>query len=101
MTSTSTIVLQQVTAEQDAALRDLSALDSARTITRPALMAFVDGRIVAAASLSDGRIVADPFAHTEAAVRLLRLRTTEIEGRRRIHPRRRVPGFSLRPRPAV
>jgi hypothetical protein len=101
MTSTSTIVLQQATAEQDAALREISQLDSARTVDRPALMAIVDGRLLAAASLRDGRIVADPFVETEAAVKLLRMRTAEIEGRRRTHPRRRVPRLSLRPRPAV
>ena len=101
MTSTSTIVLQHASEEQDAALREISQLDSARTVTRPALMAVVDGRLLAAASLRDGRVVADPFAETEEAVRLLRMRVTEIDGRRRTHPRRRVPGLSLRPRPAV
>jgi hypothetical protein len=101
MTSTSTILLEQATAEQAAALRELSQLDSARTVSRPALMAVVDGRLVAAVSLRDGRIVADPFAETEAAVKLLKLRTAEIDGRRRTHPRRRMPRLSLRPRPAV
>lgn len=101
MTSTSTIVLQQATDDQDAALREISQLDSARTVARPALMAVVDGRLLAAASLRDGRIVADPFAETEQAVKLLRMRLAEIDGRRRTHPRRRVPRLSLRPRPAV
>jgi hypothetical protein len=101
MTSTSTIVLQQATADQDAALREISQLDSARTVTRPALMAVVDGRLIAAASLRDGRIVADPFAETEAAVKLLQLRTAEINGRRRAHPRLRMPRLSLRPGPAL
>src|SRR4051794_1296218 len=103
MTSTSTIVLQQATAEQDAALREISQLDSARTVNRPALMAIVDGRLIAAASLRDGRIVADPFAETEAAVKLLRLRTAALRGGRRgrLGSRLRTPRLSLRPRAAV
>ncbi|MCW2993115.1 MAG: hypothetical protein JWQ18_610, partial [Conexibacter sp.] len=65
MTSTTdTIILQQATAAEDAALRELSQLDSARTVSRPALMAVVDGRLLAAASLHDGRIVANPFVET-------------------------------------
>lgn len=80
MTPTSTIVLTQAAAEHDAALREISQLDSARTVARPALMAVVDGRLLAAASLHDGRIVADPFAETEDAVKLLRLRMAELGG---------------------
>jgi len=103
MTSTSTIVLQQATAEHDGALRTISQLDSARTVSRPALMAVVDGRLLAAASLHDGRIVADPFAETEEAVTLLRLRTAALRGGRRGRrgSRRRTPRLSLRPRAAV
>ena len=48
-------------------------------------MAVVDGRLLAAASLADGRIVADPFAETEQAVRLLRLRSAALAGDE--HPR--------------
>jgi hypothetical protein len=100
MTSTSTIVLQQAAPEHDAALREISQLDSARTVSRPALMAVVDGRLLAAASLHDGRIVADPFAETEEAVELLRLRAAELRGHGR---RRRAAGrrLSLRLRPAI
>jgi hypothetical protein len=103
MTSTSTIVLHQAGAEHDAALRTLSQLDSARTVSRPALMAVVDGRLLAAASLRDGRIVADPFAPTEEAVTLLRLRTAALRGGRRGRggSRLRTPRLSLRPRAAV
>jgi hypothetical protein len=105
MTSTSTIVLQQATAEHDAALREISQLDSARTVARPALMAVVDGRLVAAASLHDGRVVADPFVASEEAVKLLRLRTAALRTGRRQRPgssrRRRTPRLPLRPRAAV
>src|SRR4051812_15810312 len=101
MTPTSIIVLTQATGEHDAALREISQLDSARTVTRPALMAVVDGRLIAAASLDDGRVVADPFVETAEAVRLLRARTADLRGARRPGRRRRVPRLSLRPRVAI
>jgi hypothetical protein len=99
MTSTSTIILQQATAHDDAALREVSQLDSARVIARPALMAIVDGRLVAAVSLDDGRIVADPFVATEEAVRLLRLRrhTLKAGARERRRSGRRALRLRLRP----
>jgi hypothetical protein len=98
MTSTSTIILQQATADDDAALRKISQLDSARRVARPALMAVVDGRVLAAASLPDGRIVADPFAETEQAVRLLRLRSAALRGdeRPRVRGGRRLPRLRMR-----
>jgi hypothetical protein len=103
MTSTSTIVLQHAAAEHDRALRDLSQLDSARAVTRPALMAVVDGSLVAAASLHDGRIVADPFSESAEAAAELR-----SDARRRTllprpgQSRRRGgrPRLALRPRVA-
>jgi hypothetical protein len=101
MTSTSTLLLQQATPADDAALRDLAQLDSARPLAGPAVLAVIDGRLVAAASVSDDRIIADPFADTTQAVRLLRLHLTEIGARRHGHPRRRAPRLSLRPRAAV
>ena len=106
MTSSATISLQTAAAQHEDALRELSQLDSARTVRRPALMAVVDGRLVAAISLHDNRVVADPFAATEDAVKLLRLRAAELRdgtgaGRRR--GQRRLPRLSrgLRPRIAA
>jgi hypothetical protein len=103
MTSTSTIILQQATAAEDAALRELSQLDSARTVSRPALMAVVDDRLLAAISLHDGRVVADPFAETEAAVALLRVRASALQTvpRSRSNGGRRGPRLALRPRAAI
>jgi hypothetical protein len=103
MTSTSTIILQQATAAEDAALRELSQLDSARTVSRPALMAVVDGKLLAAISLRDGRVVADPFVETEAAVALLRVRASALQAipRRRSGHGRRGPRLALRPRAAI
>lgn len=101
MTFTSTIILQQATAAEDTALRELSQLDSARTVSRPALMAVVDGKLIAAISLRDGRVVADPFAETEAPVALLRVRASALQTAPRSRGRRRGPRLALRPRAAV
>jgi len=103
MTSTSTIILQQATAADDSALRELSQLDSARTVSCPALMAVVDDRLLAAISLRDGRVVADPFAETEAAVALLRVRASALQTTPRSgsHGGWRGPRLALRPRAAV
>lgn len=101
MTPTSTILLQPATPSDAAALHDLAQLDSARPLADPALLAIVDGRLIAAASLTDGRLIADPFTDTTQATRLLRHHLTEISTRRHGHPRHRTPRFSLRPRAAV
>ena len=74
MTSTSTLSIRTATAADDDVLRNLAALDSARPVGRPALIAVVDGTPVAAASLGDGRVVADPFSPTADVVRVLRAR---------------------------
>jgi hypothetical protein len=72
MTSTATLSIRTATAADDAALTRLAALDSARPLVGPALVALVDGTAVAATSLADGRSVADPFAPTADVLRVLR-----------------------------
>jgi hypothetical protein len=57
------------------ALADVAALDSSRPLTGRTVVAEVDGRIVAAVSLHDGRVVADPFAPTADVVEMLRVHT--------------------------
>jgi hypothetical protein len=74
MTNSSTIALRTAT-DRDATILDkLAALDSAPPLHAPAVVALVDGRPVAAASLSDARVVADPFMPTADVVELLQAR---------------------------
>ena len=95
----SIIAFRPATADDDRVLRDLSELDSAKPVERPAVLAAVDGQPVAAVSLSDGRIVADPFTRTEDVVRLLRSR---IAWQAAARSSRRRPVFPLpRLRPAA
>jgi hypothetical protein len=84
------------------ALAILAALDSARPLTGPTVVGEVDGRLVAAISLHDGRVVADPFAPTADVVEILRRHTAgarSAKGRPRrgrfgLVPRRVAPKFA-------
>jgi hypothetical protein len=73
------MVLRAGRPTDDAALRRLALLDSARPLRGQALVAEVSGRPVAALDLSDGRVVADPFEHTAEVVELLRTRAQNMK----------------------
>jgi hypothetical protein len=68
-------------------VRQLAALDDAPVLDGRVLLALIDGEAVAALSLRDGRVVANPFVRTREAVALLRLRAGHLSGaskRRRV-----------------
>jgi hypothetical protein len=69
-------------------IRRLAALDDAPELDGQVLLGLVDGDPVAAVSLSDGRVVADPFVGTGEVVTLLRVRAKHLSG---VPARRRVP----------
>jgi hypothetical protein len=93
MFDSSIIAFRSATSEDDRVLQDLSELDSARPVERPAVLAVVDGHPVAAVSLTDGRIVADPFTRTEDVVTMLRARVASLAAERA-----RKRGFRYVPR---
>lgn len=69
-------------------VRRLAILDEACALEGPVLLALVNGLAVAALSLDDGRLVADPFVATAEARSLLRLRAAQLadtRGWRRLH----------------
>jgi hypothetical protein len=70
-------------------VRRLAALDDARPLRGEVLLALVDGEAVAATSLSDGRVVANPFLRTADTVTLLSMRAAQLAGRPAA--RRRIP----------
>src|SRR4051812_50136786 len=74
MSNSSTIALRTATDRDAGILERLAALDSAPPLHAPAVVALVDGRPVAAASLSDASVVADPFVPTADVVELLQAR---------------------------
>jgi len=74
-------------------LAGLAGLDSSRPLSGDVLVAVVDGRLVAAISLGDGRVVADPLVPTDEARALLQARAAQLVQLPRL---RRRPRF--RPR---
>lgn len=87
------VVLRQGHGDDDD-VRRLAELDDARSLEGGVLIAVLDGEAVAALSLEDGRVVANPFRPTIGPVSLLRLRAEQIESRPR--PRRRWARLRLR-----
>jgi hypothetical protein len=80
------------------ALEHLAQLDSTRPPRMPALVAEVDGELVAALPLlGDSEVVADPFRATADLARMLELRAARLSGRIR-RPRPRLRGRIERPR---
>ena len=65
------------------ALGRLAALDSAPAPPAPVLVADVGGELRAALSLSDGSVVADPFAATADLVVLLEVQAAQLRPWRR------------------
>ena len=88
------IALRVAQPEDDYDVSRLAQLDDAPQPIGPVMLAVVDGEAVAALSLSDGRVVANPFVATEKAVTLLRLRATQLSGEQHHRWRPRI----LRPR---
>jgi hypothetical protein len=76
----STLVIRVATRYDDAELRRLAALDSARPLAGSVIVAQSDGRIDAALSLADGRAIADPFRATAGLVDVLRARAARLDG---------------------
>ena len=64
------------------ALARLAGLDEAPAPSGPVLLGVVMQRPVAALSLSDGRVLADPFTPTADLIELLRLRARQLGLRR-------------------
>ena len=85
-TSHDTVTIRRI--EHTEPLRGLAERDSRDLLAGPALVAEVDGRILAAISLSDRRVLADPFSRTDEVRSLLELRAAQLL-RREAKPRRR------------
>jgi hypothetical protein len=97
MSTSSTIAMRAATTDSDERIvHKLALLDSAADPAGPVVIALVDGRPVAAASLVDGHVVADPFQPTADVVELLQARVAASAQHTAANPRRRR--FAL-PRP--
>ena len=72
-------------------LERLAQLDSSVVPAAPQLVAEADGRVIAALSATDGRVIADPFTRSAEAVGLLRRRASQMQAK----PRLRRPVLRL------
>jgi hypothetical protein len=88
------VALRLAVADEADVIRRLADLDDAPVLEGQVLLALIDGQAVAALSLRDGRVVANPFLPTAETVALLRLRAEQLSGE---SPRRRLRGI-LSPR---
>jgi hypothetical protein len=80
----SSVTLRFGSTSDQKSLAWLAALDSAEPPGQPVLLAEVDGRLLAALALSDGRVIADPFHQTAHLIDLLRARERQLDGPRRM-----------------
>jgi hypothetical protein len=74
------VALRLAQADDAGVLRLLAELDEEPELTGDALLALIDGEAVAAISLDDGRVVANPFVATSDATSLLKLRGHQLSG---------------------
>ena len=78
----SLLSIRTARAEDAQALHALAIIDSALPLTGDILVAEQDGAAIAAISLADGRIIADPFRRSADTVEVLRLRARQELGAR-------------------
>ena len=91
--SAMTIRRMDLTEVDRAAVETLAARDSAPSLEGPVIGVEVEGRLLAALSLSSGESVADPFSRTDELRAILELRAAHLR-RRQTSDRRvlRIPG---------
>jgi hypothetical protein len=89
------IELRLARADEFHVLHRLAELDDAPDVDGEALVALIDGEAIAALSLSDRRVVANPFVRTEHAVTLLRIQADHLFGRRERRRLRAIPRLRL------
>jgi hypothetical protein len=86
-THDATLALRTARADEGELVRRIADLDDAPPLEGDVLLALIDGEPVAALSLRDARLVADPFVPTAEAVALLRLRASHLSSRGRARRR--------------
>jgi hypothetical protein len=85
------ITIRLLGAGESEALARLAELDSSRAPSGSVLAAVTsDGALLAAISLEDRELVADPFLPSEHAADLLRVRARQVRGEERKHRRARA-----------
>jgi hypothetical protein len=93
--SGASIELRLARADESRVLHRLAQLDDAADLDGEALLALINGEAIAAMSLSDRRVVANPFVRTEHAITLLRIQADHLFGRRERRRLRAIPRLRL------
>ena len=88
MTDAAILAIRPATQDDELIVARLAALDSAPVPAGDLLLGVVDGRPLAALSMSTAAVVADPFACTAELVGLLRQRAARLQAV--ATPRRRL-----------
>jgi hypothetical protein len=79
MFSATTYTIRPATTDDDAALRRLAEIDYQDPLAPgPVLLGEIDGTPQAAMSLTDGRVIANPFIATAALLAHLRMRSSAL-----------------------
>ena len=76
------VALRPVREDDQVVVERLATLDARPAPQGEVLLALVDGEPVAALSLEDGAVVANPFAPTAGAVELLQVRAQRLQSAR-------------------
>ena len=74
------LTLRIATSADRPAIERLAQLDESRPPAAPVLLGVLMARPVAALSLADGCVIADPFTPTAELVELLRVRARQLRG---------------------
>jgi len=80
------IEIRLLSADDGVAVKRLAQLDSTQPPLAPLLGAFGQGRLLAALSLGDGAVIADPFVRTAELREVLQWRAANLHG----GPKRRL-----------
>ena len=96
MQTSAAVTIRKARSDDAAALAVLAERDSGRTLDGDVVVAEVEGAILAAISLENGMVLADPFSRTRELRNLLELRRAQLQ--RRSRPSR-LPALIRRGRP--
>jgi hypothetical protein len=78
MKGVGSMIIRRTTPDDTMAMMRLAALDSKRPIEGDALVAEVDGELLAAVAITGDAAIADPFRPTADLVAMLEMRATQL-----------------------
>jgi hypothetical protein len=101
MFAANSFLIRRATEADRPALRRLAELDSQRPLTGMTLMGEIDGHVAVALSMTDGRVIADPFQPTARLTPRLRARADALRAVTRTPAQRRRRRAGVRVTPST